>query len=96
MVNRCRTLPDAFLRFNFVRSAAAPILAEYLDFLLQRCQEAEALTALVDDEAMEKVSISINVARYCEYIVKEWCEDIFFLELQLAQKSKGGKKLEQT
>lgn len=86
VVNRCRTLPDASLRFKFVRSAAAPILAKYLDFLLQRCQEAEALTALVDDEAMAKVAISINAARYCEYIVKEWCEDIFFLELQLSQR----------
>lgn len=89
VVNRCRTLPDAFLRFKFVRSAAAPILSEYLDLLLQRCQEAEALTALADDEAMAKVALSINAARYCEYIVKEWCEDVFFLELQLAQQKKA-------
>lgn len=88
VVDRCRTFPDAYLRFKFVRAAAAPILAEYRDSLLHRCQEAEALTALADDEAMVKVAFSINAARYCEYIVKEWCEDIFFLELQLAQDSK--------
>lgn len=88
VVDRCRTFRDAYLRFKFVRAAAAPILAEYRDSLLHRCQEAEALTALADDEAMVKVAFSINAARYCEYIVKEWCEDIFFLELQLAQEPK--------
>lgn len=87
VVNRCRTLPDILLRFQFIRTAAAPILVGYLDLLLQRCQEAEALTALADDEAMLKVAISINAARYCECILQEWCEDIFFLEIQLARES---------
>ncbi|KAH9312677.1 hypothetical protein KI387_027712 [Taxus chinensis] len=89
LINRCRTLPDALLRFQFIRTAAAPILAGYQDLLLQRCQEAEALTALADDEAMLKVAISVNSARYCECILQEWCEDIFFLELQLARESEG-------
>ncbi|MQM14749.1 hypothetical protein Taro_047684 [Colocasia esculenta] len=46
-----------------------------------RCQEAEGLTALVDDDALIKVCNSINGARYCESVLMEWCEDMFFLEM---------------
>ncbi|KAK9925982.1 hypothetical protein M0R45_023238 [Rubus argutus] len=49
--------------------------------LLLRCQEAEGLTAFTDDDALVKVANSINGARYFESVLKEWCEDVFFLEI---------------
>lgn len=85
VVDRCRSLPSISLRSRFLRLAGAPMIRKFLDCILLRCQEAEGLTALTDDVAMSKVANSINAARYFESVLKEWCEDIFFLELGLGQ-----------
>ncbi|KAK9278126.1 hypothetical protein L1049_027685 [Liquidambar formosana] len=81
VVERCRSLPSISLRSRFVRLAVAPIIRKFLDCLLLRCQEAEGLTALTDDDALVKVTTSINAARYFESVLKEWCEDSFFLDM---------------
>ncbi|PON57331.1 RINT/TIP-like [Parasponia andersonii] len=81
VVDRCRSLPKTSFRSRFLTSAGAPILQKFLDCLLLRCQEAEGLTALTDDDALIKVANSINAARNLESVLKEWCEDVFFLEL---------------
>eukprot|EP00268_Persea_americana_P065438 TRINITY_DN8737_c0_g2_i1.p1 TRINITY_DN8737_c0_g2~~TRINITY_DN8737_c0_g2_i1.p1 ORF type:complete len:668 (+),score=139.22 TRINITY_DN8737_c0_g2_i1:1406-3409(+) len=81
VIERCRPLPSISLRARFIRLAAAPIVREFIDCLLRRCQEAEGLTALADDEALVKVINSINAARYSESVLKEWCEDVFFIEM---------------
>jgi hypothetical protein len=85
VVDRCRSLPSISLRSRFLRLAGAPMIRNFLDCILLRCQEAEGLTALTDDVAMIKVANSINAAHYFESVLKEWCEDIFFLELGLGQ-----------
>ncbi|KAL5544436.1 hypothetical protein UlMin_008220 [Ulmus minor] len=81
VIDRCRSLPKISLRSRFLRLAGAPILHKLLDCLFLRCQEAEGLTALTDDDALIKVATSINASRHSEYVLKEWCEDVFFLEL---------------
>ncbi|KAH1264858.1 RINT1-like protein MAG2 [Glycine max] len=43
--------------------------------------KAEGLNALTDDEKVIKVTISINAAHYFESVLKEWSEDVFFLEM---------------
>uniref|UniRef100_A0A5B7BIY7 Putative RINT1-like protein MAG2 n=1 Tax=Davidia involucrata TaxID=16924 RepID=A0A5B7BIY7_DAVIN len=83
LVDRCRSLHSISLRSRFVRLAGAPILQKILDCILLRCQEAEGLTALTDDDALVKVTKSINAAGYLESVLKEWCEDVFFLEMGL-------------
>lgn len=87
VIERCRPLPSIMLRASFIRLAGAPLLREFLDCLLRRCQEAEGLTALADDDAITKVSSSINAARYCESVLSEWSEDVFFLEMEEEGKS---------
>lgn len=82
LIDRSRPLPSIPLRARFVRLSGAPLVREFLDCLLRRCQEAEGLTALADDDAVLKVSQSINAARYAESILTEWCEDVFFLEME--------------
>lgn len=81
VVDRCRSLPNAFLRSRFLKMAGGSITQRYLDCLLLRCQEAEGLTALTDDNGLIKVANSVNAAHYFESVLKEWCEDTFFLEL---------------
>ncbi|XP_039114428.1 RINT1-like protein MAG2 [Dioscorea cayenensis subsp. rotundata] len=90
IIDRSRPLPSISLRTRFIRLAGAPIIREFLECLLRRCQEAEGLTALADDDALTKVSNSINAARYCESILTEWCEDVFFLEMETISKEGNG------
>ncbi|KAF6175900.1 hypothetical protein GIB67_003388 [Kingdonia uniflora] len=85
VVDRCKPLPSISLRARFIRLGGAPLIREFLNFLLHRCQEAEGMTALADDDALIKVTNSINGARYCESVLREWCEDVFFLEMGLDQ-----------
>ncbi|KAL2462939.1 RINT1-like protein MAG2 [Forsythia ovata] len=85
VVDRCRSLPSISLSSRFMRLTGAPIIWKFLDCLLQRCQEAEGLTALADDSALTKVAKSVNAARYFESVLIEWCEDVFFLEMGLNQ-----------
>lgn len=81
VVDRCRSLPSIFLRSRFLRLVGKPIIQNFLYCLFLRCQEAEGLTALTDDDALIKVAKSINAARKFESVLKEWCDDIFFIEL---------------
>lgn len=90
VVDRCRSLPKISMRSRFLRLAGAPIIHKFLDCLLLRCQEAEGLTALTDNDALVKVATSINGARYFESVLKEWCEDVFFLEIGSNQSDQPG------
>ncbi|GMQ10565.1 hypothetical protein CsSME_00053515 [Camellia sinensis var. sinensis] len=83
VVDRSRSVPTIYLRSRFIRLAGVPLVRKFLDCLFLRCQEAEGLTALTDDDALIKVTKSINAGRYFESVLKEWCEDVFFLEMGL-------------
>ncbi|KAK4485681.1 hypothetical protein RD792_008325 [Penstemon davidsonii] len=88
VVDRCRSLPNISLRGRFVKLAGVPIIRKFLDCLLQRCQEAEGLTALTENNALTKVAKSINAASYFESVLNEWSEDVFFLEMGPNQSGK--------
>lgn len=96
VVDRCRSLPSNTLRLRFLRLVGKPIIQKFLDCVLHRCQEAEATTALTNDDALVKVANSINAARNLESVLKEWCEDIFFLELGLSQGDQLGMSVTET
>ncbi|KAF8408079.1 hypothetical protein HHK36_007220 [Tetracentron sinense] len=92
VVDRSRALPSTSLRARLVKLAGAPIIRTFLDCLLRKCQEAEGLTALADDDALIKVTNSINAARYFETVLKGWCEDLFFLEMGFNQEDQLGTR----
>lgn len=89
VIDRCRSLPSVSLRSKFLRLAGVPIIRRFFDSILIRCQEAEGLTALTDDDAVIKVTISINAAHYFESVLKEWSEDVFFLEMGMDDDDKA-------
>ncbi|WOK96865.1 RINT1-like protein MAG2 [Canna indica] len=91
MIDRSRPLPSIELRARFIKLAGAPIAREFLDCLLRRCQEAEGLTALADDDAILKVCHSINAAGYFESVLTEWSENVFFLEMESIAEETGGR-----
>nr|GEV00134.1 RINT1-like protein MAG2 [Tanacetum cinerariifolium] len=90
IIERCRSIPGVTLRARFIRLAGAPVIHKFLDSVLLRCQEAEGLTALTDDDALIKVTKSINASRYIESVLKEWCEEVFFLEMGFDQDQQPG------
>ncbi|VFQ87183.1 unnamed protein product [Cuscuta campestris] len=82
VIDRCRSLPTVPLRSRFLQLAGAPLINKFIDSILLRSQEAEGLTALTDDSALTKVARCINGSRHFETVLKEWCEDVFFLEMR--------------
>lgn len=90
VIERCRSLPSVSLRSKFLRLVAVPIVRNFFDSILFRCQEAEGLTALTDDDAVIKVTISVNAAHYFESVLKEWSEDVFFLEMGMDEDGEAG------
>ncbi|CAL1406308.1 unnamed protein product [Linum trigynum] len=85
VIDRCRLLPTTSLRCRFARLVGAPIIHRFLESMLHWCQEAEGLTALTDDEGLIKVANLVNAAHYFESVLKEWCEDVLFLEMGFDQ-----------
>nr|GMC74262.1 RINT1-like protein MAG2 [Ipomoea batatas] len=83
VIDRCRSLPTVSLRSKFLKLIGAPLVKKFFDCILLRSQEAEGLTALTDDDALTKVVRCINASRYFATVLKEWCEDVFFLEMGL-------------
>uniref|UniRef100_A0A7N0VF60 Uncharacterized protein n=1 Tax=Kalanchoe fedtschenkoi TaxID=63787 RepID=A0A7N0VF60_KALFE len=90
VVDHCRSLPKVSMRSQFIRLAGVPLVQNFLDCMLQRCQEAEGLTALTDDNAVMKVANSINAAHYLESVLREWEMDFFFLEMGAGQEDLPG------
>lgn len=88
VIDRCKSLPSVTLKSRFLRLVAVPIIRKFFYCILIRCQEAEGLTALTDDDALIKVAISINAGHYFESVLKEWSEDVFFLEMGMDQDDK--------
>ncbi|KAL1218122.1 RINT1-like protein MAG2 [Cardamine amara subsp. amara] len=85
LIERSKSVPAIYLRARFLRLAASPIIQKFLDSLLLRCQEAEGLTALTENNDLIKVSNSINAGHYIESVLEEWSEDVFFLEMETGQ-----------
>ena len=81
IIERSKSVPAIYLRARFLRLAASPTIQKFLDCLLLRCQEAEGLTALTENNDLIKVANSINAGHYIESVLEEWCEDVFFLEM---------------
>ncbi|CAG7869854.1 unnamed protein product [Brassica rapa] len=81
IIERSKSVPAIYLRARFLRLAASPTIQKFLDCLLLRCQEAEGLTALTENNDLIKVASSINAGHYIESVLEEWCEDVFFLEM---------------
>ncbi|KAI5084370.1 hypothetical protein GOP47_0000539 [Adiantum capillus-veneris] len=85
LINRCRSLPQRSWQLVYVLHVGAPYMSAFLARMLQKCQEAEAMTALAEDNAVSVVVSCVNAACFCEHKLQEWSEDIFFLDLRRLQ-----------
>ncbi|XP_074272768.1 RINT1-like protein MAG2 isoform X2 [Silene latifolia] len=94
VIERCKSLPTVFMRFRFVRLVGAPIVHNFLSCLINKCQEAEGLTALADDDALARVLTSINSARHIGSVLKVRSDDDFFLDMALENNDQFGEPFE--
>ncbi|KAK9122589.1 hypothetical protein Sjap_012191 [Stephania japonica] len=85
MMDRCQTLPVNLLRVEFIRLSACRFLWNFFNIMLQRCAETEFGAGHAEDNAIMQVCASINAARYCESVIREWNEDINYLEMRIVE-----------
>uniref|UniRef100_A0A5B6ZJ66 RINT1-like protein MAG2L n=1 Tax=Davidia involucrata TaxID=16924 RepID=A0A5B6ZJ66_DAVIN len=84
MIERCQTLPTILPRIQFIRSTSARFLWYFFNVLLLRCKRTELPGGSLDDSVM-RVCTSINAARYCESKLREWSDDVSFLEIRIVE-----------
>ncbi|CAB4279001.1 unnamed protein product [Prunus armeniaca] len=90
MVERCQTMPATSARIQFVRSAAVRFLWYFFKVLLLQCKRTEILPDNPDDDALVRVSGSINAAKYVESKLRQWSDDVNFLEMKVAENDTSG------
>ncbi|KAL8171453.1 hypothetical protein V2J09_023257 [Rumex salicifolius] len=96
VIERSRSLPTTATRYRYVHSIGAPIIQKLLECWLTKCLEAEGLTALVTDDALIKVTTSINSTHHLESVLREWSEDLSFLEIGLEQDDQLGSPIQES
>ncbi|KAL5763599.1 hypothetical protein ACOSQ2_016193 [Xanthoceras sorbifolium] len=85
MIQRCQTFPAILPRHQFIRSTAARFIWYFLNVLLLRCKRSELSPDCPADDTLMTVCGSINAARYVEYKLQEWSDDVNFLEMTAFQ-----------
>uniref|UniRef100_A0A1D1XRZ7 RAD50-interacting protein 1 n=1 Tax=Anthurium amnicola TaxID=1678845 RepID=A0A1D1XRZ7_9ARAE len=90
MIERGWALPSMPLKIKFVRSSTSIFLHHFSNILLQHSQEFETINIMEDDVIHGEAS-SINAARYCESVMREWSENLNFLEMSMVENNE--KKL---
>lgn len=90
MVERCQTMPATLARIQFVRSTAVRFLWYFFKVLLLQCKRTEIPPDNPDDDALVRVSGSINAAKYVESKLRQWSDEVNFLEMKVAENDTSG------
>ncbi|CAN1249664.1 RINT1-like protein MAG2L [Linum perenne] len=85
LIEKSRSLPAVLPRVQFLRSTACRFMWYFLNVLVYRCKNTEYPADYIGD-ALIRVCGSINAARYLEFKLKEWSDDIEFLEMRIAER----------
>ncbi|XP_050152588.1 RINT1-like protein MAG2L [Malus sylvestris] len=85
MVEKCQTMPSTLARIQFVRSTAVRFLWYFFKVLLLRCNKTEISPDNLDDDALVRLSGSVNASKYVESKLRQWSDDVNFLEMKVAE-----------
>lgn len=85
MIERCQSMPSVLLHIKFIRSAAAKFLWYFFKVLLLRRKGTEISPENFDDDALSRICVLINAARYTEFRLQQWSDDVNFLEMKVAE-----------
>ncbi|XP_024018542.1 RINT1-like protein MAG2L [Morus notabilis] len=89
IIERCQSLPCVLPRMKFIRSTAAKFLWYFFKVLLLWHKGIEISADNFDDDASSRVCILINAARYTEFRLRQWSDDVDFLEMKVAENDCG-------
>lgn len=92
MVERCGTMPIVILRLQFIRLTAVRFLWYFFKVLLVQCKRTENFPDNPDDETLVRVCGSINAAKYIESKLRQWSDDVNFLEMKLAENDSSNRR----
>ncbi|XP_062029195.1 RINT1-like protein MAG2L [Rosa rugosa] len=92
MVERCQTMPVILPRLQFIRLTAVRFLWYFFKVLLVHCKRTEITPDNPDDEALVRVCGSINAAKYIELKLRQWSDDVNFLEMKLAENDPSNQR----
>ncbi|KAH7677435.1 RINT-1/Tip20 protein [Dioscorea alata] len=85
MIERGRSLPGTSVRTVFVRSSVIIFFYDFFPHLVQRCHEIESKASIQEDDMVLRVAGLMNAARYIECVMRDWSEDLIFLEMSAAE-----------
>ncbi|PON44790.1 RINT/TIP-like [Parasponia andersonii] len=85
MIERCQTMPAVLPRIQFIRSTAVRFLWYFFKVLLLRYKGTEIHPENYDEDALSKVCVLINAARYIEFRLQQWSDSLEFLEMKVAE-----------
>ncbi|XP_039128337.1 RINT1-like protein MAG2L [Dioscorea cayenensis subsp. rotundata] len=85
MIERGRSLPGTSVRTVFVRSSVIIFFYDFFPHLVQRCHEIESTASIQEDDMVLRVAGLMNAARYIECVMRDWSEDLIFLEMSAAE-----------
>ncbi|KAF0907592.1 hypothetical protein E2562_018399 [Oryza meyeriana var. granulata] len=81
MIERGQALPNRGLSIQYNKSSSVQFLNGFFLVLRERCEALQLTNTALEDDSLLKASFAINAARYCEYVLREWDDDIVFLEM---------------
>ncbi|XP_074321194.1 RINT1-like protein MAG2L [Silene latifolia] len=84
LIQRCQTLPGTARRIQFIKSAPVKFLWQFVKILLARHSSTEFPTYDVE-ETLIRVCQLVNAARFSEFKLREWSDDVDILELTLVE-----------
>ncbi|GMH10338.1 hypothetical protein Nepgr_012179 [Nepenthes gracilis] len=84
MIERYQNLPAGSHRIHFIRSTASKFLWHFVNVLLMK-HERNDFPSNDSDEALMTVCALINAARFCEFKLQTWSDDVLLLGLGIAE-----------
>nr|XP_010908521.2 RINT1-like protein MAG2L isoform X2 [Elaeis guineensis] len=90
MIERGQALPSKPMKIQFIRCSANIFLKHFFTILFERCQNIKFMAASIGDDELLRVAGAVNAARFCESVMREWSEDVVFLEMSADEDEQKG------
>ncbi|GMN40751.1 hypothetical protein TIFTF001_009975 [Ficus carica] len=89
IIERCQSMPAISPHVKFIRSTATKFLWYFFKVLLLRRRGTVIPPENFNDDALSRICVLINAARYMEFRLRQWSDDVDFLEMKVAESDCG-------
>lgn len=90
MIERGQALPSKPMKIQFIRHSANIFLKHFFTILFERCQNIKFMATSIENDELLRVAGAVNAARFCESVIREWSEDVAFLEMSAYEDEQKG------